>query len=65
MLRIVARSFPSETRATCSRGGFVEWLALPLPFDGCTQFDAALREGICIAPGDIFSTSNRYRSCTA
>jgi DNA-binding transcriptional MocR family regulator len=36
---------------------------LPTGFDSRRLFDAALAEGICFAPGDVFSASGRYRNC--
>lgn len=44
-------------------GGFVLWLELPKPVNTRALFDAALAEGICFAPGDVFSAAGRYRNC--
>ena len=44
-------------------GGFVLWLELPKRFDSRALFDAAIEEGICFAPGDVFSASRRFRNC--
>lgn len=63
MTRAIARSFPSGTRVTRPAGGFVLWLELPPPFDSRAVYALALQEGICFAPGDVFSASDRYRHC--
>jgi DNA-binding transcriptional MocR family regulator len=63
MTRAIDRSFPEATRVTRPAGGFVLWLELPSGFDSRRLFDAALAEGICFAPGDVFSASGRYRNC--
>jgi DNA-binding transcriptional MocR family regulator len=44
-------------------GGFFLWLELPKPFKSRALFDAAPDNGICFAPGDVFSAGSRYASC--
>lgn len=63
MLRAVDRFFPPGTRATQPLGGFVLWLELAAGIDGQCLFERALREGICIAPGHLFSATDRYGHC--
>lgn len=63
MLRTVERVFPTGTRVSRPAGGFVLWLELPQPLKSRELFAAALAKGICFAPGDVFSASNRYTSC--
>ena len=63
MTRAIDRYFPEGTRVTRPAGGFVLWLELPQSCDSRALFRAALDEGICIAPGDMFSASDRYRHC--
>lgn len=59
----VEKSFPKDTKITQPSGGFVLWLELPRHVDTRRLFDAALQEGICFAPGDVFSTSGHYDNC--
>ena len=61
--RTIEAAFPPGTRVTRPAGGFVLWLELPKPADTRELFDAALSQGICFAPGDVFSASGRYRNC--
>ncbi len=63
MSRAIEAGFPAGTRVTRPAGGFVLWLELPKPIDTRALFDAALAEGICFAPGDVFSAAGRYRNC--
>src|SRR5262249_40807632 len=63
MLRTVGRVFPAGTRVSRPAGGFVLWLELPRPLKSRELFAAALAQGICFAPGDVFSASDRYTSC--
>jgi len=61
--RAVARHFPAGTRQTRPQGGFVLWVELPEPVDSLVLYTRALREGISIAPGPVFSPTQRYRNC--
>jgi DNA-binding transcriptional MocR family regulator len=63
MTRTIEASFPADTKVSRPAGGFVLWLELPKRFDSRALFDAALEQGICFAPGDIFSASRRFRHC--
>src|SRR5262245_6241846 len=63
MTRAIETAFPAGARVTRPAGGFVLWLELPKPLDSRELFNAALEEGICFAPGDVFSASGRYRNC--
>lgn len=63
MTRTLDRSFPAGTRVTRPAGGFVLWVELPAPFDTRRLYDRALEQNICIAPGDVFTTSDRYDNC--
>jgi DNA-binding transcriptional MocR family regulator len=63
MTRTIETAFPAGTRVTRPAGGFVLWLELPRSLNSRELFNAALEEGICFAPGDVFSASGRYRNC--
>lgn len=57
----VAEYFPAGTRVTRPAGGFVLWIELPdREFDTRELHRAALRQGISIAPGHIFSARGRH-----
>ena len=63
MTRTIEASFPAATKISQPAGGFVLWLELPRRFDSRALFDEALEQGICFAPGDVFSASRRFRNC--
>jgi DNA-binding transcriptional MocR family regulator len=63
MTRAIEQSFPAGTRVSRPAGGFVLWVELPQPADTRVLFEAAVKRGICFAPGDVFSASGRYRHC--
>jgi DNA-binding transcriptional MocR family regulator len=63
MTRAIEASFPPETKVSRPAGGFMLWLELPTTFDSRALFDKALEQGICFAPGDVFSASRRFRNC--
>jgi len=56
----IARYFPLGTRLSIPAGGLTLWVELPQPLSSERVFEAALREGIRIAPGLMFSNTNRF-----
>jgi DNA-binding transcriptional MocR family regulator len=57
----VSRHFPTGTRMTQPRGGFVIWVELPRGADSLALFEIAIRQGVNFAPGPLFSATGRYR----
>lgn len=62
MTDAVTRYFPQGTRITRPQGGFVIWVELPDEVDGFELARRALARGISIAPGPIFSATQKYRN---
>lgn len=60
---LISRHFPKGTRVTAPAGGFILWLELPGDIDTIALFEACLDEHICIAPGSLFSATDRFRHC--
>lgn len=60
---LIAAHFPPGTRVTDPPGGIMLWVELPPQADGLALFSACLAEGICIAPGTMFSATGGYRHC--
>ncbi|SOE95954.1 transcriptional regulator, GntR family [Burkholderia sp. D7] len=58
----IARYFPTGTRLNVPVGGVVLWVELPAGTDSGRLFEEALTQGIRIAPGTIFSNSQRFAS---
>jgi DNA-binding transcriptional MocR family regulator len=56
----IATYFPPGVRLSRPEGGVTLWIELPDKLSSEKLFDAALQEGILIAPGSMFSNSNRF-----
>lgn len=54
------RHFPDGTRLSQPQGGFLLWVELPADVDAFALAQRALKKGVSIAPGPIFSASGRY-----
>jgi DNA-binding transcriptional MocR family regulator len=61
--RIICESFPRGTRVTRPSGAYILWVELPKDCDSVILFERLLERGITIAPGPMFSASQRYRNC--
>jgi len=62
MSQAVMRYFPADTRVTRPSGGFVLWVQLPDKVDSLELYKEALKGGITITPGYIFSPTNQFYS---
>jgi len=60
---VIAESFPRGTRVTRPSGAYILWVELPKSCDTVALFERLLERGITIAPGPMFSASQRYRNC--
>ena len=63
MIALVQEFFPKETRVSDPKGAGVLWIELPRGNDSETFFYTALEHNISIAPGAMFSPSNKYNRC--
>lgn len=62
MSEAVTRLFPAGTRISQPEGGFVLWVELPGEVDSFDLARRALEAGVSIAPGPIFSATQKYRN---
>ena len=60
MTQAVGKFFPPGTKVTRPAGGFVLWVELPEYADARKLYELALKAGITIAPGPIFSVRQGY-----
>jgi DNA-binding transcriptional MocR family regulator len=60
---VIAESFPRGTRVTRPSGAYIVWVEFPKQVDSVVLFERLLERGITIAPGPMFSASQRYRNC--
>jgi DNA-binding transcriptional MocR family regulator len=63
MRNAVARVFPEGTAISRPMGGFVLWVELAGRVSGTDVFTLARASGINVAPGKMFSTTNKYEHC--
>lgn len=55
--KAILESFPGEVRVSDPKGGFLLWLELPEKFDAWEIYREALRKGISVAPGPLFTAN--------
>ena len=58
----IVELFPEGTRMSKPAGGSILWLQLPDKTDGTKLYHRALRAGISIIPGEVFSASGKHRA---
>ncbi|KAA1171267.1 PLP-dependent aminotransferase family protein [Marinobacter salinexigens] len=63
MRAAVSRSFPEGTAISRPQGGFVLWVQLPDGVSGTDIYHRARAEDINVAPGLMFSTTNKFENC--
>lgn len=59
----ILEHFPVGTEVTRPEAGLLVWIRLPGEQSTDALFESALREGIRISPGSIFSNTNRFGDC--
>lgn len=57
------RNWPGDVQFSEPRGGLAVWVELPGRCDTGIAYHHALAAGMVIAPGSLFSPSNRFRNC--
>ncbi len=62
-IQAITEYFPESTRVTRPQGGFALWLELDKKVDTYKLHKRALKLGIGIAPGQIFSSQGRFENC--
>jgi DNA-binding transcriptional MocR family regulator len=62
LAELIARTFPEGTRLSRPAGGYVLWVELPGAANATELFRRARTERILLAPGQIFSSTGRYRN---
>ena len=55
--------FPSQVKLSRPAGGFVLWVEMDKEMDGYRLYQQAMKYGISIVPGQIFSAGGNYRHC--
>lgn len=55
--------FPEGTRVTRPRGGFNLWVEMNEEVQALKLYEEALKQGITITPGPLFSASDKFHNC--
>jgi DNA-binding transcriptional MocR family regulator len=63
MRETITAHFPAGARITRPSGGYVMWIELPPGIDAVDLFHRARAAGVLIAPGPLFTSTNRFRNC--
>lgn len=63
MMVSINKYFPRKTKITRPHGGYVLWIELSNVINTDTLREKALKKGISIAPGSMFSPTGKYRNC--
>lgn len=61
--RVIARHFPEGTRISRPQGGISLWVELEKGTDTAELYDLAIRQGISIAPGRMFTLQKQFDNC--
>ena len=62
-LQAICEHFPKDTRVTRPQGGFTLWIEMDEKINAYKLHKHALKHGIGIAPGQIFSSQGRFENC--
>ncbi|TNE93405.1 MAG: PLP-dependent aminotransferase family protein [Gammaproteobacteria bacterium] len=63
--RLIAllHTWPGEVRVSTPQGGLAVWVELPDHVDTLASYMPALRQGVIITPGQLFSVSGQFGNC--
>ncbi|MEZ0392446.1 MAG: PLP-dependent aminotransferase family protein [Pseudobdellovibrionaceae bacterium] len=60
---LIQQHFPKGTKVTVPQGGCLLWVEFPNSVKSLELHQKALKEGISIIPGPLFSGSGKYQNC--
>ncbi|KAA2240344.1 PLP-dependent aminotransferase family protein [Chitinophaga agrisoli] len=62
-VRAIAEYFPEGTKTTRPQGGLTVWVELNQDADTAKLYDLAIKKGISIAPGRMFTLQDQFQNC--
>ncbi len=62
-VRAIAEYFPEGTKTTRPQGGLTMWVALNPGIHTIKLYDLAIKKGISIAPGRMFTLQDQFENC--
>lgn len=61
--KIIVEKFPAGTKVSQPKGGCLLWVEFPVAVNSLVLHQKALKEGISIIPGPLFSAAGKYQNC--
>lgn len=62
-VRAIAAYFPEGTKTSRPQGGLALWLEFDKDIDTVKLYDLALKQGMSIAPGRMFTLQDQFQNC--
>ncbi|HEV2482071.1 MAG TPA: aminotransferase class I/II-fold pyridoxal phosphate-dependent enzyme [Puia sp.] len=62
-VQAIAEYFPEGAKTSGPQGGLALWVAFDPGVDTTVLYDRALRHGISIAPGRMFTLQDQFQNC--
>jgi DNA-binding transcriptional MocR family regulator len=62
-VHVISQFFPEETKTSRPHGGLALWVEFNKGIDTAELYDQAIKQGISIAPGRMFTLQNQYKNC--
>lgn len=59
----IMQHFPEHTKVSRPQGGFVLWVELDKKLNAYRLYQEALKHGISVAPGQLFSAHKQFGNC--
>jgi DNA-binding transcriptional MocR family regulator len=62
-VQAIARYFPEGTKTSRPQGGLALWVEFPPEIDVSELYELAIKQGISIAPGRMFTLQEQFENC--
>lgn len=62
-MHTIAEYFPEDTKTSRPQGGLALWVEFNKKVNTTELFDTAIKQGISIAPGRMFTLQNQFKNC--
>lgn len=62
-IQAIAEYFPEGTKTSRPQGGLTLWIELNKNIDAIKLYDLAIKQGISIAPGRMFTLQDQFNNC--
>ncbi|WP_292009219.1 hypothetical protein [Chryseobacterium sp.] len=62
-VQVIAESFPEGTKTSRPQGGLSLWVEFDKSVKPLELYDKAIKQGISIAPGRMFTLQDQFENC--